>query len=219
MSSQKTTPKGIAVSFKTAFIPIFVLILLLLFGLALIPLWIHGSLNKGSIALETIFLLAISFSAAYMAYLGFSWKEIQNAAASKLKESVPALMILFAIGVLIGPWIISGTIPMLVYYGIKMIDPNYMYIAAFLAPIVFSMLTGTSWGSAGTIGVVIMGVAIAIDANLAITAGAVVGGAYFAPYRIQQILPLWEPVWSFMTISDPCSIQQFPQPLLLLRFI
>lgn len=176
---QKTTPKGTSVSFMMAFIPVLVLVILLILGLAALPLLIHGSLNKGSVALETIFLLAISFAATYMIYLGFSWKEIQNAAASKLKEAVPALMILFAIGVLIGSWIISGTIPMLVYYGIKMINPNYLYIAAFLVPIVFSMLTGTSWGSAGTIGVVIMGVAIAIDANLAITAGAVVGGAYF----------------------------------------
>lgn len=173
------TPKGKEVTLAVAVTPILVLILLLVLGLAILPLVIHGTLNDGSIALETIFLLAISFSVFYMHRLGFSWKEIQEASASKLKEAVPALMILFAIGVLIGGWIISGTIPMLVYYGIKLINPDYMYVAAFLVPIVFSMLTGTSWGSAGTIGVVIMGVAIAIDANLAITAGAVVGGAYF----------------------------------------
>ncbi len=178
-TSQQITPKGKVVSFGVAFIPVFVLISLLIMGLAVIPWLLNGTLNDGSVALETIFLLAISFATAYMVYLGFSWQQIQKAAASKLKEAVPALMILFAIGVLIGSWIISGTIPMLVYYGIKMINPNYMYIAAFLVPIVFSMLTGTSWGSAGTIGVVIMGVAIAINANLAITAGAVVGGAYF----------------------------------------
>ncbi|MFV0432166.1 MAG: Na+/H+ antiporter NhaC [Alphaproteobacteria bacterium] len=175
----KQTPNGKDITFGLAVIPILVLVLLLVTGLALLPLAIHGSLNEGSVALETIFLLAITFAVFYMYRLGFSWKEIQESAASKVKECVPALMILFAIGVLIGSWIISGTIPMLVYYGIKMINPHYMYIAAFLVPIVFSMLTGTSWGSAGTIGVVIMGVAIAIDANLAITAGAVVGGSYF----------------------------------------
>lgn len=73
----------------------------------------------------------------------------------------------------------AGTIPMLIYYGVDLINPNYMYVVAFLVPSIFSVFTGTSWGSAGTIGVVIMGIATAIDANLAIVAAAVIGGAYF----------------------------------------
>jgi NhaC family Na+:H+ antiporter len=88
-------------------------------------------------------------------------------------------MILFSIGLVIASWIVCGTIPMLVYYGLKIIDPGYLYILAFLAPIVFSTLTGTSWGSVGTIGVVLMGIATALQANLGITAGAIIGGAYF----------------------------------------
>lgn len=74
---------------------------------------------------------------------------------------------------------VSGTIPMLVYYGIKIIDPTFIYFLAFLVPIIFSTLTGTSWGSVGTIGVVIIGVASAFEADLGITAGAIIGGAYF----------------------------------------
>lgn len=88
-------------------------------------------------------------------------------------------MILFCIGLVIASWIVCGTIPMLAYWGLKIIDPAYLYILAFLAPIVFSTLTGTSWGSVGTIGVVIIGIATALDANLGITAGAIIGGAYF----------------------------------------
>ena len=68
---------------------------------------------------------------------------------------------------------------MLIYFGINLINPSYIYILAFLIPIIFSTLTGTSWGSIGTIGVVIIGVAAVIDANLGITAGAIVGGAFF----------------------------------------
>jgi NhaC family Na+:H+ antiporter len=59
------------------------------------------------------------------------------------------------------------------------IDPTYLYVLAFLVPVVFSSLTGTSWGSVGTIGVVILGIATALEAHLGITAGAVIGGAYF----------------------------------------
>jgi NhaC family Na+:H+ antiporter len=83
-----------------------------------------------------------------------------------------------SIGMLIGTWMFSGTIPMLVYYGIRLIDPQYMIVAAFLATAAMS-LTGSSWASAGTIGVALMGVAAAVDAPLAATAGAIVSGAYF----------------------------------------
>ena len=73
----------------------------------------------------------------------------------------------------------SGTIPMLVYYGIELINPDYIYLIAFVVPIIFSLLTGTSWGSVGTIGVVIIGIAAIANVDLGITAGAIIGGAYF----------------------------------------
>jgi len=87
-------------------------------------------------------------------------------------------LILLSIGVLIGTWMFSGTIPLLVYYGIVMIDPDYMILTAFLVTALMS-LTGSSWASAGTIGVALMGVAAAVGAPLPATAGAVVSGAYF----------------------------------------
>lgn len=111
--------------------------------------------------------------------MGYSWDKIQDAVISKISKGFPAILILFAIGIIIGSWIVSGTMPMLVYWGIKIIDPDYIYILAFIIPIVFSLLTGTSWGSVGTIGVVIIGVATTIEADLGITAGAIIGGAYF----------------------------------------
>lgn len=111
--------------------------------------------------------------------MGFKWEEIQDSVIEKLTKGFPAILILFAIGIIIGSWIVSGTIPMLVYYGIQLIHPNYIYLLAFIIPIIFSTLTGTSWGSVGTIGAVIIGVATVIEADLGITAGAIIGGAYF----------------------------------------
>ncbi len=111
--------------------------------------------------------------------LGYSWETIQEHIVKKVGESIGVILILFSIGVLIGSWIVSGTIPMLIYYGIGLIDPNWMYIFAFLVCILFSLLTGTSWGSAGTIGIVMMGIAEVYGADLAITAAAVVGGSFF----------------------------------------
>ncbi|WP_274606761.1 Na+/H+ antiporter NhaC family protein, partial [Clostridioides difficile] len=73
----------------------------------------------------------------------------------------------------------SGLMPMLVYYGVKLINPRFVYATALILSALFSSFTGTSWGSAATIGVVMMGVGNAIGANNAIIAGAIVGGAYF----------------------------------------
>ena len=135
--------------------------------------------HQPSFPLEVVFMLAAFFSIAELLILGFEWKDIQKSIVKKLSKGFPAILILFAIGVIIGSWIISGTIPMLIYFGINLINPSYIYFLAFIIPIIFSTLTGTSWGSIGTIGVVLIGVAAVIDANLGITAGAIVGGAFF----------------------------------------
>lgn len=132
-----------------------------------------------SMPLELVFILASVISIVNLFTMGFKWEEIQLFIVKKVTQLIPAAMILFAIGIIIGSWVFSGTIPMLVYYGIELISPKYIYLVAFLVPSIFSILTGTSWGSAGTIGVVIMGIASVIGADLAITAAAVIGGAYF----------------------------------------
>ena len=131
------------------------------------------------LAIEVLILLAITFTCIYLFSLGFDWETIQSHIVKKVGESIPVLLILFSIGVLIGSWIVSGTIPMLIYHGISIVNPNWIYLFSFLICIIFSLLTGTSWGSAGTIGIVMMGITEVYDANLAITAGAVVGGSFF----------------------------------------
>ena len=129
--------------------------------------------------LEIVFISAAAFTIIELILLGFSWEEVLKSITDKLTQALPAFFILFAIGIIISSWIVSGTIPMLVYYGIKLIHPNIIYLLAFLVPVIFSTMTGTSYGSIGTIGVVFMGVSTAMGADLGITAGAVVGGAYF----------------------------------------
>jgi NhaC family Na+:H+ antiporter len=136
-------------------------------------------LGQEAFPLEVIFVLAAAFAVAELQFAGISWSVIEASVVKKLSSALPAYFILFAIGILISSWMVSGTIPMLVYFGISIIDPSYLYLAAFIVPIFFSTLTGTSWGSVGTIGVVIIGIAAALEANLGITAGAIIGGAYF----------------------------------------
>jgi len=162
--------------------PIIFFFLLLIYGLFVHPQFfgIEGRTTyQNMLPIEVLILLAICFSAVHLFWLGFDWKTIEAHVTKKVGESVPVVLILFAIGVLIGSWIVSGTIPMLIYHGISVVNADWIYIFSFLICIIFSLLTGTSWGSAGTIGVVMMGIAQVYDANLAITAGAIVGGSFF----------------------------------------
>ena len=163
------------VSFKTALLPVGTLLVLIVLGLFILP----KSFEIAPVPLELIFIIAACVAISQLYYLGYKWEEISESIIRKISKAMPTLLILLSIGLIIGSWIACGTIPMLVYYGIKLIHPDFLYPIAFLVPILFSTFTGTSWGSIGTVGVVIMGVAISMGAHLPITAGAIIGGSFF----------------------------------------
>lgn len=132
----------------------------------------------------TELLVLVMLSAATVASIsairvGRNFDDIQTSTGEKLGAVLPMLLILLTIGMLIGTWMIAGTIPLMVYYGIQLVSPQYLVLTAFLATAMMSLFTGTSWGSAGTIGVALMSMAAAMGAPLAPTAGAVISGAYF----------------------------------------
>src|SRR5699024_3567485 len=133
------------------------------FGLNPEPLLILSSVYAGFIALR----------------LGFSWEDMMKGIQEKVSLAMPAILILISIGILIGTWMISGTIPMLIYYGLELINPTFIVLIAFVVSAIISIVTGTSWGSVGTDGVALMGIATGLGASLPATAGAVVSGAYF----------------------------------------
>lgn len=163
------------VTFGQALAPILFLLGLVVYGLILRP----QVFGQPAFPLEIVFVLAATFAVAEWWWLGHRWADVQRSIVEKLTRALPAFFIFFAIGLLIGSWMVCGTIPMLVAYGLRLLHPSVLYLAAFLVPVVFSTLTGTSWGSAGTVGVVVMGIAGAMGGHLGITAGAVVGGSYF----------------------------------------
>ncbi|MGR5264422.1 Na+/H+ antiporter NhaC [Photobacterium damselae] len=153
-------------------------------GLALLPLIaMIGLLVIGygvyGLPIESLLLTSAVIAAAVAWKIGYSWDDIQNAIIDRLAKTLPAVFILVLVGGLIGSWMVGGTIPMLVYYGLKIISPEYLVLTSFLVTCMVSLCTGTSWGSAGTIGVALMGIATGMDANFAAVAGAVVSGAYF----------------------------------------
>lgn len=131
-------------------------------------------------ALVVIAILLAATVAGVIGYAtGSSWTAMEQAAIEKFGDVFPVVLILLSIGGLIGSWMLCGTIPLFVWLGIVLIDPNWLYVSAFLAAAVMSIFTGSSWASAGTIGVALMGLATVMDASLAITAGAVISGACF----------------------------------------
>ena len=136
-------------------------------------------LDAGDPLIMLCMLGAATLAGAIAVYRGCNWADIQQSAVDKFAAVFPIILILLSIGALIGAWVLSGTIPMFVWLGLKLVNPDYIALTAFLAAALMSIFTGTSWGSAGTVGVALMGIATAIGAPLPMVAGAVVSGAYF----------------------------------------
>ena len=90
-----------------------------------------------------------------------------------------SIIILAIIGMLIGVWIVSGVVPSMILYGLKLLSPKVFLPAAVLICSITSLATGTSWGTAGTMGVALMGIAVGLEIPLPLAAGAIISGAYF----------------------------------------
>lgn len=159
-----------SISLFEAALPLLTMLVCLVGGGFLFPI--------GTELLVFVMLIAAAVAGLIAWRHGHGWEAIQASTGEKFAAVLPVILILLSIGMLIGTWMFSGTIPMLVYYGVRLVNPQFMIITAFLVTATMS-LTGSSWASAGTIGVALMGVATAIDAPLAATAGAIVSGAYF----------------------------------------
>lgn len=110
---------------------------------------------------------------------GHSLASLGEAAAASVSTGIGAIFILFAVGALIGTWALSGTLVAMVYYGLKLLSPNYFYVTAAAICAFVSLSIGSSWTVAGTIGIGLMGIAQGMGLNPAMTAGAVISGAYF----------------------------------------
>ncbi len=115
--------------------------------------------------------------AIYM--LGFTWAELEEGIVETIKMSMGAILILLVIGMLIGTWMISGIVPAMIYYGLDILSPGFFLVASLLVCSIVSLATGTSWGTAGTVGIALMGIGAGLGIDPAMTGGAVISGAYF----------------------------------------
>lgn len=131
------------------------------------------------IDLKIVFILACAYACAVSFYRGYTYAEMEDVISEKVGKAVPAILIMIAIGIVIGTWIYSGTVPMMIYYGLKVINPQFFLPTAFIICAVLSVATGSSWSSAGTAGLALIGVAAHIGVPLPMAVGAVVAGASF----------------------------------------
>ena len=111
--------------------------------------------------------------------LGFSWEEMQQGIVESVRKALPAILIMLCVGMLVSAWIAGGTIPMLLYYGLKLVSPRFFLVTACAVCSITALATGTSWGTVGTVGVAFIGIAQALRLPLGPAAGAIVAGAYF----------------------------------------
>jgi NhaC family Na+:H+ antiporter len=111
--------------------------------------------------------------------LGHPWHEIENGIVDGIAVALKAILILIVVGILIGTWIAGGIVPVLIDYGLRLLSPTYFLLAACLICSVVSIATGSSWTTAGTVGVALIGIGEGLSVSLPMTAGAIISGAYF----------------------------------------
>lgn len=109
--------------------------------------------------------------------IGYSWEEILQGMIDGIINSLEAILILFLIGMLVGSWIASGTVPTLIYYGLKIVSPQIFLPATMLICVIVSFAIG-SWGTVGTIGLAFMGIGLALQIPAPLVAGAIISGSY-----------------------------------------
>lgn len=126
-----------------------------------------------------ILAAAIFAGAISMFFLGFTWAELEEGIVETIKMAMGAILILMIIGAIIGTWILSGVVPTMIFYGLKIISPGIFLMATMLICSVVSLATGSSWTTAGTVGIALIGVGGGFGIPLPIVAGSIISGAYF----------------------------------------
>lgn len=127
--------------------------------------------------------MPLLFAAAFVCVIakinGWKWSVMEKGMINGISRSMQANLILLTVGILVSTWKAAGIIPSMIYYGLNIINPSIFVVTACLLCSFISLVIGSSYTTAGTIGVAMIGISIGLGINPAITAGAVVSGAYF----------------------------------------
>jgi len=128
---------------------------------------------------QIVLTLGAAIAAIVAIQIGHQWKDILQAIVDGISMSMGAVLILLSVGGLIGTWLMAGTVPSLIYYGLEILSPQWFYVAACIICAIAALSTGSSWTVAGTLGVALIGVAMGLGLSASVAAGAIISGAYF----------------------------------------
>jgi len=203
-NNTNTTPSPLL-----SLVPVIVLIALLFFC---IHLFGSDALSGGS-QISLLFATAVTSFIAMGRY-GIRWKEIEAAIVKNITGVSAAIIILLLIGMLSAAWMVSGVVPMLIYYGVQLIHPDFFLVSTCVICVIVSVVTGSSWTTVATIGVALLGIGQVLGFSEGWIAGAIISGAYFgdkvSPLSDTTILaasttgtPLYEHIRYLMTSTVP----------------
>jgi len=124
-------------------------------------------------------LVTAAFAGLLSLRLGYSWDDLESGIVKSISSAMAAILILLMIGSLSGTWLISGIVPAMIYYGLEILNPTIFLVAACIVSAIVSIATGSSWSTAATVGIALIGIGKAMGIHDGIVAGAVISGAYF----------------------------------------
>lgn len=156
-----------------AFIPIIFLIIMLSLSVGLFGSYSLDGSNQISL------IMSAAVAALVATRLGYSWEEIQKGIVKTIGSAMSSIIILLIIGSLAGAWMLSGIVPAMIYYGLQILNPTIFLFAACLICSIVSVATGSSWTTAATVGIALIGIGTTLGINVGWVAGAVLSGAYF----------------------------------------
>ncbi len=169
MENEQVRKPGLLISL----LPVIMLILMLGYSIFILNL----DLESGGSHIPLIGGTAVAAFAAI--YLGHSWKSVQIYIVKGIGLAMGACLILLVIGCLIGTWILSGIVPSMIFFGLKIISPSVFLFTTCIICAVVSISTGSSWSTAGTVGVALIGIGSTMGIPIPLVAGAIISGAYF----------------------------------------
>lgn len=187
------SPQGRTPGWQVSLLPFALLVVLLFF---VIKYFGSGALDGGSqvaLLLSTGLALALS-----MLVYKTPWEKLEKSMAENIRSIGTAVVILLLIGAIAGSWMVSGIVPTLICYGLKILSPKLFLLAVCLLSALVSVVTGSSWTTIATIGVAFLGIGVAMGYSEAWTAGAIISGAYFG----DKISPLSDTTVLASSVSE-----------------
>ncbi|MCB9196700.1 MAG: sodium:proton antiporter, partial [Flavobacteriales bacterium] len=153
-----------------------IIVLMVLLAISVLSIWRSNSLD-GANQMALLFAAAVAMLIGWK--LNYKFSEMLKGVTDAIGTALPAIIILLLIGALAGTWLISGIVPTMIYYGLKILSPTFFLFSACVISAIISLATGSSWSTIATVGVALFGIGQALGITEGLVAGAIISGAYF----------------------------------------